>query len=145
MKNLIVTSLAAAALAAVLTLAPAAALAQSRMNDKDVEKTMNNLKEDAKKFQNNFDNAIKKSTIRKTSQEKEARQDAKTFVKQAEGMLNHFKSKKKADNELKVINATASRIENTLNQVPLNPGVQGDWSRVRAELDTLNREFGMSR
>jgi uncharacterized membrane protein YhiD involved in acid resistance len=143
MKNLTVTALSALALAAILAFAPAAALAQ-RMSDKDVEKTMNNLKEDAKKFQNNFDNAIKKSTIRKTSQEKDARQDAKTFVKQAEGMRNHFKSKKKAENELQVVNATAARIENVLNQVQLNPGVHGDWSRVRAELDTLNREFGMN-
>jgi len=44
---------------------PHQASAQGRMSDKDVEKVMDNLQEDAKRFRSSFDSAIGKSTIRK--------------------------------------------------------------------------------
>ena len=41
------------------------------MSDKDVQALMQNLRDDAKSFKPQFNSAISKSTIRKTSREKE--------------------------------------------------------------------------
>lgn len=51
----------------------AAASAQGRMSDKDAESLMKNLTEDAKRFRSAFSSAVGKSTIRETSQEKDAK------------------------------------------------------------------------
>ncbi len=50
----------------------AAARAQGRLSDKDVQRVMQNLKDDAQPFHKSFAKALKKSTIRKTSQENDA-------------------------------------------------------------------------
>jgi hypothetical protein len=49
------------------------AVAQGRLSDKDLQRLMQNLKDDAQPFRQSFANALKKSTIRKTSREKDAR------------------------------------------------------------------------
>ena len=73
------------------------AVAQGRLSDKDLQRLMQNLKDDAQPFRQSFANALKKSTIRKTSQEKDARTLADTFAKQANSALETFKHNQKAD------------------------------------------------
>jgi hypothetical protein len=55
------------------------AYSQERLSDKDIETMFNNLKSDAKKFSSTFNSAVGKSTIRKTSQEKEAKALVQSF------------------------------------------------------------------
>jgi hypothetical protein len=47
--------------------------AQTRLSDKDLEQRIKNLNSDGKKFQSDFNDAISKSSILKTSLEKDAR------------------------------------------------------------------------
>jgi len=68
----------------------------NRLGDKDLETVMSNLKADAKAFRSRFDSAIKKSSIRKTSQAKDAVNLASTLEKQASSALNELKKTKKA-------------------------------------------------
>ena len=72
------------------------AMAQGRLSDKDLQRLMQNLKDDSQPFRQSFANALKKSTIRKTSREKDARALADTFAKQANNALNTFKHHQKA-------------------------------------------------
>jgi hypothetical protein len=67
------------------------------MHDKDIQSLMKNLTEDATRFRSSFNAAVAKSTIRKTSQEKDAKALVAQFQKQTEGLLSQFKSTKKAD------------------------------------------------
>jgi hypothetical protein len=64
---------------------------QTRLNDKDVLQHMKNLKDDAKKFRPSFNSALAKSTIRKTTQEKDAKTLAQNFKKQTNSMYEAFK------------------------------------------------------
>jgi hypothetical protein len=63
------------------------AVAQGRLSDKDLQRLMENLKDDAQPFQKSFAKALKKSTIRKTSQEEDAKTLADTFAKQTNTAL----------------------------------------------------------
>jgi hypothetical protein len=56
------------------------AAAQGRLSDKDLQRLLQNLKDDAQPFRQSFANALKKSTIRKTSKEKDARMLADSFA-----------------------------------------------------------------
>jgi uncharacterized membrane protein YhiD involved in acid resistance len=117
--------------------------AQQRLSDKDVESTMKNLREDSKRFQSSFNSSISKSTIRKTSQEKDAKALVKTFQSQTETMLHVFQDKKKADATLPGALGTAKQIDGVLSSVSLGGTTVSDWAKCKAELNILANEFNM--
>jgi hypothetical protein len=113
------------------------------MSDKDIEGTMQNLKNDAKHFESGFNSAIGKSTIHKTSQEKDAKALVKTFAQQTDSMHNVFKSSKKADASLPGVLDNAQKIDKLLGAVPLGGDVTSNWGRVKSELNSLASAFNM--
>ena len=117
--------------------------AQERMSDKDVEATMKNLKEDAKKFRKTFDSAVGKSTIRKTSQEKDAKALSQRFEKETENMLNQFKNAKKADTTLPAVLSTSNQLQKIIEGAGISGQVNPDWTRVHTSLDKLSNEFNV--
>jgi len=109
------------AVASLMAIACPASLAGQRMSDKDLERMMTNLRNDAKRFGDAFNPAIGKSTIRKTQQEKEAKALVKTFEDHTNKMLDQFKQNKQAEPALTSVRDSASRIEKLLADVP-HPG-----------------------
>jgi hypothetical protein len=128
----------------VLMLTTAGALsarAQDRLSDKDVANMMNNLKNDAKSFRQTWNHALSKSTIRKTSREKDARALATQFQAQTEGMLRQFQNNKTADTSLPLVQQTARNIEQVKSDVSLGPQVDTQWTKIRTELDQISQAF----
>lgn len=117
--------------------------AQQRMSDKDIENTMKNLKEDSKRFQSSFNSAISKSTIRKTSQEKDAKNLVKSFQTQTQTMLDVFQHTKKAETTLPGVLSTGRQIDGILSSVSLGGAAPSDWAKCKAELSILANEFNM--
>ena len=117
------------------------AAAQDRLSDKDVANMMNNLKNDAKNFRPVWNKALSKSTIRKTSREKDARNLATQFQNQTEGMLRQFQSNKTADQSLPLVQQTARSIEQVKTDVSLGPVVDQQWAKIRTELDQIAQAF----
>jgi len=115
--------------------------AQERLSDKDIEHMMNNLKDDAKSFRSTFNKAVSKSTIRKTTPEKDAKKLVESFQNQTEDMLKQFQSSKKADTTLPVVLQSASQIERIKTDVALGPAVDSQWAKIRTELDTISQAF----
>ena len=109
--------------ALLLMVGTLSAAAQDRLSDKDVANMMNNLKNDAKNFRPVWNKALSKSTIRKTSREKDARTLATQFQNQTEGMLRQFQSNKTADQSLPLVQQTARSIEQVKSDVSLGPVV----------------------
>ena len=71
---------------------------------------MNNLKDGGKKFQSSFDSAPPKSTIRKTTQEKDAKSLAQNFEKQTNSMYGKFKKPQKAEPCYRIASILTSRL-----------------------------------
>ena len=115
--------------------------AQDRLSDKDVANMMNNLKNDAKNFRPVWNKALSKSTIRKTSREKDARNLATQFQNQTEGMLRQFQSNKTEDQSLPLVQQTARNVEQVKTDVSLGPVVDQQWSKIRTELDQIAQAF----
>jgi hypothetical protein len=124
-------------------LSGATARAQGRLNDKDLARLMQNLSDDAQPFRQSFANALKKSTIRRTSQEKEASRLSDTFAEQAKHMLETFKHKRKAENEVTAMVGTAGQIDALVYSLQLNPRITAQWEKLRTELHQVAGAFGV--
>jgi acetate kinase len=121
----------------------AAARAQSRLNDKDMARLMQNLSDDAQPFRQSFANALKKSTIRGTSRDKDARRLADTFARQAKQALETFKHKRKAESEVTAMVSTAGQIDALVYSLHVNPTVTAQWEKLRTELHQVAQGFGV--
>lgn len=109
------------ALSVVLSLICAASLsAQTRLSDKDVLQHMKNLKDDAKKFRSSFNSALAKSTIRKTTQQKDAKTLAQNFEKQTNSMYEAFEKSAKAEPYLQNCRDTARQIDKIMTSTPMD-------------------------
>lgn len=121
-----------------------AALAQSRLNDKDVAHLMSNLHEDVKNFRSPYESALKKSSFRKTSQEKDAKELGKQLERQTDGMLKIFQQKRKADDAFQLVAATAQKVDAVVQQLGPQSSAIPAWSRVQADLSALGPAFGIT-
>jgi uncharacterized protein YpuA (DUF1002 family) len=117
------------------------AYSQERLSDKDIETMFNNLKSDTKKFGSTFNSAIGKSTIRKTSQEKEAKALVQSFGKQSEAALNKFKKNRQPDVELSNLLASGVQINQLLASTPMGDRTDADWSKVKSLLSGIATQF----
>lgn len=120
-----------------------ASSAQQRMTDKDIESTMKNLKEDAKRFQSSFKSSLSKSTIRNTSQQKDANGLAKSFETQSETMLKVFQNSKKADTTLPGVLTSADQLDVVMKTVMLDGITTARWAKCKSELGLLATAFNM--
>jgi hypothetical protein len=128
----------------VLSLAQAPfAQAQNRINDKDLENLMRNLRDDAKSFRPTFNSAIAKSTIRRTSREKDAKNLVASFAKQAEAELNNFKKTRKADGYVQNVMSTGQQIDQLFYGLNLGGQAASKWDKIRTELQQVASAFGL--
>src|SRR5579883_2233449 len=102
---------------------------QSRLNDKDLEAVMKSLRDDAKNFRDPFKNAIHKTAIRNTSQEKDAKNLTSAFATQTDQMWKHFKSTKKADSDLPAVLDSAGRIDRLVYSFNLDQKTTAKWEQ----------------
>jgi hypothetical protein len=116
--------------------------AQSRLSDKDVERLMSNLRDDVKAFRSPFSSALGKSSIRKTSQEKDAKNLAKQLEKQTGDMLSTFKKNRKADDAFRSVNSTAQQLDAIVRQLDPQSSATSSWARVQNDLNALGPAFG---
>jgi len=114
----------------------------NRLSDKDLESVMNNLKADAKAFRPRFDSVIKKSSIRKTSQAKDAMNLASMFEKQTSSALNEFRKTKKGDSVPAML-STGGQIEKFMTDLKLDPQTTG-WDKIRTDLNQVSNAYGIA-
>jgi hypothetical protein len=117
--------------------------AQGRLSDKDLQRLMQNLKDDAQPFRQTFANALKKSTIRKTSREKDARALTDTFAKEASQALETFKHDQTADQQVKALVHTAAQIDPLVYSLQLDTLTTSQWERLRTELHQIAQAFAV--
>lgn len=119
------------------------ATAQSRVNDKDVQSMMRNVRDDAKSFRTSFDSAVKHSTIRKTSQAKDAKHLVATFERQTREMVDRFKKHHQGSGDLDAVLNTASQIDNLVYSVQFGPEVNAKWQKIREELHPIAAAYNV--
>ena len=134
----------AAALVLLCTsgLLSSAAQAQSRMSDRDVEHLIVNLHEDVQAFRDPFTSALKKSAIRRTSQEKDAREMAKRLDAQTATLLQTFRKTKRGDVGYAEVKTTAAQIDSVVRGLGSPSQATARWDKVEADLQAMDPAFG---
>ena len=127
----------------LLVLSAPSANAQARVNDKDVHALMRNLRDDAKAFRPPFDAAVRKSTIRRTTQERDARAQARAFEKDTATLLERFKKTHNGQLELTAALNSAEQIDVWVNTLSLGPGVTDRWQKIREEIHRIAAAYGV--
>lgn len=120
-----------------------AAQAQSRLTDKDIDTALKNLQEDTRQFLDMFNFALKRSTVRKTSQEKDAKQMVKNFEQQLESTRHQFKAKHDVEGRLPAVLASRDEIDSFLSNVSLGDQTNSQWGRIKAQLNMLSKSVNM--
>ncbi len=133
----------ASSLLGLLVMTGACANAQGRLSDKDIENLMGNVKDDVKSFKPMFNSAIGKSSIRKTSREKEAKNLVASLEKKTEAMRDTFRRTKKAEGNVQDVVSTAQQIDNLIYSVQLSPQTTSHWEKIRGEISQISAAFGM--
>jgi hypothetical protein len=118
-------------------------VAQGRLSDKDLQGLIQNLKDEAQPFRQTFTNALKQSTIRKTSKEKDARMLADSFAKQANSALEGFKRNQKAEPAVTELVHTATEIDPLVYSLQLDSQTTSQWERMRSELHQIAQAYGI--
>jgi hypothetical protein len=120
------------------------AAAQGRLSDKDLQRLLQSLKDDAQPFRGSFANALKMSTIHKTSKEKDARMLADSFAKQANSALEGFKHNQKAEQPVTELVHTAAQIDPLVYSLQLDTATTSQWERLRGELHQVAQAYGVT-
>lgn len=118
--------------------------AQTRVNDKDIEVMMNNLKSDTGRFRSVFNQAIGKTTIRHTSRAKDSKSLVTNFNNQVAGTYQTFKNTRKADAQLPLVIDTAGQINTLLQDVSFGDATDAAWAKVKTELKQLTDAYGVA-
>jgi hypothetical protein len=118
---------------------------QTRISDNDLERLLQNLKEDAKSFRPVFESSLKQSSIRRTSQEKDARQLADRFSKETEGAWKQFKKTRNNNVGISDVSATAQQIDKLVNGLGLNGSASTAWAKIQQELGQVEVAFGLQK
>jgi hypothetical protein len=116
---------------------------QSRVNDKDLARLMENVKSDAQPFRKSFAEALKKSTIRGTSRAKDARGLADTFAEQSKRALNTFKHRGTAEDQVAAMVDTAGQIDALVSSLNLSPVATTQWEKLRTELHQVAQAYNI--
>ena len=127
----------------LLVLQPPTARAQKQVSDKDMDRMMKNLRYDTKNFRPLFDHALAKSTIRKTSQAKDAKNLVATFQNQVEDMLTTFKKNRNDGSAVSSAVNTAGQVDSLLRTVNLGPDVMSQWQKIQEELHPIAVSYGI--
>lgn len=127
----------------LFVLQPIAAGAQKRISDKDMERMMKNLRYDTKSFRPMFDHAVGKSTIRKTSQARDAKNLVRNFESQVDAMLTTFKKNRNDGAGAASVVNTAAQIDSLLHSVSLGSDVVTQWQKIREELHPIAVSYGV--
>jgi lipoate-protein ligase A len=115
-----------------------------RLNDKDLERMMKNLRDDSKDFRSAFAASIHKSSIRNTSQDKDARALAEQFEKQTDDLYKHFKGSKAADPYVWPVVRSAGELDRLVYSLELDSKTTLSWEKARSEIHQIATSYGVA-
>lgn len=118
------------------------AQAQNRVNDNDMTAMMKNLHQDAHSFRPRFNEAVHKSTIRRTSQERDAQDMSLSFDRETDALVQDFKKNHNGSEQFRRVMEAAEPIDTVVHTVQLGPEVTAQWQKIRTELHQLSLGYG---
>ncbi len=106
-------------------------------NNRALQSTIRNLKNDSRQFARQLDNSLDRSRIDGSNREDELNDLAKDFAKAADRLDSRFDNGRdlnRSQNEARRVLELGSQVERALSRARLNNNLDGYWNRINQEL-----------
>jgi hypothetical protein len=117
------------------------ACAQTRLSDKDLEQRIKNMNSDIKQFRSMFNSSVSRSSIRKTTQEKDAKELVQQFQQASNSLYQTFKNTKKSDPYLQNCLVLATQIDRLMQSTQFDSTTVSQWARIKPQLKDISSAF----
>ncbi len=139
------------ALVFVITCLGAASRAQAqvvgqpyRISDKEVEKILNRIENQANNFRRSLDAALDRSRFNGTNREDDINAFIKNFDEQTKRLNDRFDDNKSVAADVEAVLNSAASLDQFMRRQPLGERAQNDWSTLRGSLNDLAQAYSVS-
>ena len=115
-----------------------------RISDREVVRLLDRIKSETTSFRKSLKSALNKSRFDRTQRENDINAYVKDFEEQTKRLDDNFDHHKSTTADVDSVLDRAARIDNFMNRYPLNASAQGDWARLRDDLDQLAAAYNVS-
>ena len=115
-----------------------------RLSDKDVERILNRIENQANNFRRSLDAALDRSRLNGTNREDDINAFIKNFDEQTKRLEDRFDDRKSVAADVEAVLNSAASIDQFMRRQPLSGRAQNDWSTLRGSLDDLAQAYSVS-
>lgn len=115
-----------------------------RLTDKEVEKIIRRVENQANTFRKSLDTALDRSRLDGTKREDDINAFIKAFDEQTKRLHDHFDDHKSVAADVEAVLDRASSIDSFVRRQRLNDRAQNDWSALKGSLDDLAQAYNVS-
>ena len=115
-----------------------------RINDKEVERILHRIENQANKFRHSLDAALDRSRLNGTNREDDINAFIKNFDEQTKRLHDRFDDHKSVAADVEAVLNSAASIDQFMRRQHLNERAQNDWSTLRGNLDELAEAYNVT-
>lgn len=115
-----------------------------RVSDKDVERLLKRIENQANNFRRSLDAALDRSRLDDTNREDDINAFIKNFDEQTQRLEDRFDDRKSVAADVEAVLNSAASIDQFMRRQRLSERTQNDWSMLRASLDELAQAYSVS-
>ena len=115
-----------------------------RLSDKEVERILHRIENQANKFRHSLDSALDRSRLNGTNREDDINTFIKSFDEQTKRLHDRFDDHKSVTADVEAVLNSAASIDQFMRRQRLSERAQNDWSTLRASLDDLAQAYNVT-
>lgn len=115
-----------------------------RLSDKEVERILHRMEDQANKFRHSLDAALDRSRLNGTNREDDINAFIKNFDEQTKRLHDRFDDHKSVAADVEAVLNSAASIDQFMRRQHLNERAQNDWSTLRGNLDELAAAYNVT-
>ena len=115
-----------------------------RLSDKEVERILHRIEDQANKFRHSLDASLDRSRLNGTNREDDINAFIKSFDEQTKRLRDRFDHHKSVAPDVEAVLNRAADIDQFLRRQRLNERAQSDWNNLRASLDELAAAYNVT-
>jgi cell division septum initiation protein DivIVA len=117
--------------------------AQARLSDKDLQQRIKNMNSDIKRFRSMFNSSVSKTSIRKTTQAKDAKTLVQNLQNESTSLYEKFKKTKKPDPYLQNCLDLSAQIDKVLQATQFDPATVAQSEKIKPQLKDVAAAFNL--
>ena len=115
-----------------------------RISDKEVERILHRMENQANKFRHSLDAALDRSRLNGTNREDDINAFIKNFDEQTKRLHDRFDDHKSVAADVEAVLNSAASIDQFMRRQQLSERAQNDWSTLRGNLDELAEAYNVT-